>query len=203
MSAVADNPAEQHGFPLLHELPEVVRDAMFPDERIVWMQRGHGMRWPLMYTGPLVLCVFVTGTLLCLIAQGSPGLFVITVFGLLFAAPFWAISLLRPIVSPAFEYYVLTDERLLHCTQLITRSTWALIPGDPEGTDDLAVKYICISGSPARGWIVLRHEPQRVRELWPRRNHPASLVGVDQPLEVARLIKSTLKLPFEIEDRTR
>lgn len=186
------------------DLPDVALDAMFPDEPVIWAQRGHGLRWQLIYTVPPVFYFSLVALMYALIAEANPVLGMTALLMLVVAVPLWAFGMLRPIFGPPYEHYVLTDKRLLHCTDLITRSTWALTYNTPLGADDLPITYITVWGRRERGWIVLRSELNRSHK-WEFRltNHPSSLVGIERPLEVAKLIKSTLNLPFEIEDRTK
>ena len=201
MSAAPDI-AARHAIASDARLPDVVQAAIFPDEKIIWIQRGRGWRWPLIYTAAPVFFAGGVALVIWLVARYNPPLLGVAIFGLLFVAPLWAISFLRPIFAPPYEHYVLTEKRLLHCTDLITRSTWSLVHNHNFGSDDLPITSITVWGTHDRGWIMLRSDIN-IRRGFQMFGHPSGLVGVGHPLKVAALIKSTLNLPFEIEDHTR
>lgn len=205
MSTATDNPVARHETEPSIRLPAVALEAMYPDESIIWMQRGQGWRWPLIYTVPPVFFAACVAAMCWLVARYDPPLFALTVIMLFVAAPLWAFAALRPIIGPAYEFYILTDIRVLHCIDLVTRSTWSLCHQHSFGPDDLPITSISVWGRRDRGWIMLRSDfnASQIGFRFRLTAHPSSLVGVERPLEVAALIKSTLSLPFEIEDHTR
>ncbi len=191
-------------------LPQELRDNLYPHETIVWIQKGQGVRWPLVYTVPPVFLILMYAFFSWLIMRDLsvvPALGTIIFLGIfaLFAFGMQLASVAGPIFGPASEYYVLTDERVLHHRSFPTHSTRSLAAYGAALEIDLYITHIGVWGSRARGWIMLRPDEYRALpfRFQPFPHHATSLVGVEHPLEIAALIKSTLSLGFEIEDHTR
>ena len=195
-------------------LPQELRDDMYPDDRIIWMQRGHGARWPLVYAAPPVLIAIGMTFAIWLLVKDRDGLEAlgaivflgVFLLGCLFVVSAGAIGI---IFGPSSEYYVLTDDRVLHHRSAPTHSTRALSASGAGSEADLGITHIAVWGRRDRGWIMLRSDTyqalpfQSRLQRWPFPHYVTSLVGVENPLQVAALIKSTLALDFEIEDHTR
>lgn len=191
-------------------LPQELRDNLYPDETIVWAQKGQGMRWPLVYTVPPVFVFLMSAVFFWLILQNvdaAPTLGALIILGIfvLFGLGLQLAGAAGPVFGPASEYYVLTDARVLHHRSFPTHSTRSLAASDTTLESDFDITRISVWGSRARGWVMLRPDEYRAfplrLQLFP--HYATSLVGVENPREVAALIKSTLSLGFEIEDHTR
>ena len=191
-------------------LPQELSEKMYPDETIVWMQQGRGVRWPLVYTVPPVFVVVMGAFFFWLMVRNLDGpesvgtlviLWIFAVVGL--GAQFVAAA--APIFGPRSEYYLLTTDRVLHHRSFPTHSTRSLAARNADLEADLGITRISVWGNRARGWIMLRPDEYRALpfrfQVFP--HFTTSLVGVEDPLQVAALIKSTLGLDLEIEDHTR
>lgn len=209
MSAASEKTLDGAGSAPL-TLPQELRDSMFPDETIIWMQKGQGARWPLVYTAPPVLMTLMCAFFFWLMmgeldGKNALGTAVFLGIFLLGALSVQITAAAGTIFGPRSEYCVLTDERVLHHRSFPTHSTRALVVRGAGFEIDREITYIAVWGNRARGWIMLRSEEYRTRpfqfQLFP--HYATSLVGVENPLQVAALIKSTLSLDFEIEDHTR
>jgi hypothetical protein len=188
------------------DLPEPIRDALLPHERIVWAQRGKGCRWPLIYTALPVLQAAFTAFAVYLLQEANPGTPAATrLFILLFGIAAVGLILLqgaRIVFGPARETYVLTDHRVINCSMFLRPMVRSLTVRSVTGEAEFPITRIAIWGRRGRGWIMLRADSNEGR--WQKGAvNITSLVGVERPLEVASLIRTTLNLNFEIEDHTR
>ena len=204
-TAIPVSPADQ--MRIRADLPDAIREALLPHEHVVWTQRGQGCRWPLVYWALPSLQIAFAGFaayMFCLnpnmTASGQ-------LFMLVFLAIAIAITLLlhaRIIFGPASETYVLTNLRVIHCNAFLVPVVRSLTQASVAGHAEFLMTRIAAWGRRDRGWLMLRTDGQRSGRLRFTLHPPVtSLVGVVRPLELAALVKATLKLDFEIEDHTR
>lgn len=189
------------------DLPDAVCGALLPHEQVIWAQRGNGCRWPLAYlAGPLLHIVLVAFA--AYMFGNTPNA---TASGQLFMPLCLAILLAimlvlhaRVIFGPASETYVLTNLRMIHCNAFLAPVVRSLTQTSVTGEQEFLITRVAAWGRRERGWLMLRADEARSAPF-SFILHPAitSLVGIDRPLELAALVKETLKLDFEIEDHTR
>lgn len=102
--------------------------------------------------------------------------------------------------TPARQAAMLTTRRLISVDLLRPMANWVVEHGG-EGRADgkhAAPHTIIVTGGKQRGHIRVNSAPQNKR-AYP----PYVLFNADKPLEVAALIKKTLKIDQPIEDRTK
>jgi hypothetical protein len=188
------------------DLPDAVREVLLPDERVIWTQRGKGARWPLLYWLPSLAAIAATSFIFYMWVTADPAvgasqLVFLSLFGA-FGSGLFALIGARIVFGPWRETYVLTDLRFIHCSTFFKPIVRSLVKDSVTGEGELAITYITVWGRQQRGWIMLR--PDWYTDRWARNSFGMTgLVGVERPLEIAALIKSTLALDFEIEDHTR
>lgn len=203
--AISASPADQ--MRVRADLPDAVREALLPHEQVVWAQRGEGCRWPLVYlAGPLLHITFAA--IAAYMFSLNPNMNASgQLFILVFLAGAIAISLLlhaRIVFGPASETYVLTNLRMIHCNAFLAPVVRSLTQTSVTGHEEFLMTHIAAWGRRDRGWLMLRTDGQLSGRLRFTLHPPVtSLVGVVRPLELAALVKATLKLDFEIEDHTR
>ncbi len=203
--AIPATPADQ--MRVRADLPDAVREALLPHEHVVWAQRGQGFRWPLVYVAlPLLQVAFLAFAAYLFILKSD-----MNVAGLLFMSIFLivviAITLLvnaRIVFGPPSETYVLTNLRVIHCNAFLAPVVRSLTQTSVTGHEEFLMTHIAAWGRRDRGWLMLRTDSEGSGRLTFTAHPPiTSLVGVARPLELAALVKTTLKLDFEIEDHTR
>lgn len=106
----------------------------------------------------------------------------------------------RSSATPSRQVAMLTTQRVVSIDQLRPITNWVVAIGG-EGRADgkhSPPHRIIVTGTKQRGHIRLNRAPQNTR-AYP----PFILFNAERPLEVAELIKRTLKIDQPIEDRTK
>jgi hypothetical protein len=174
--------------------PRALRQRLRADEQLLWWSSGRGSTFD---RGSWAVVVVALGFLLLVSAIVRDNAALSRDFLVFAMVILGALAILRAIVGARFEVYGLTGERVI------------FIPGPPsplrysvgrDGGSAGAIHMLEVTGSRKRGSIRLQaafgaHSMLKVR--------PVRLTGIERPLEVAKLIQSTLDLPVPIEDRTR
>ena len=118
--------------------------------------------------------------------------------GLLLARVAWFVW--RSSATPSRQVAMLTTQRVVSIDLLRPITNWMVAIGG-EGRADgkhSPPHPIIVTGTKQRGHIRLNRAPQNTR-AYP----PFILFNAERPLEVAELIKRTLKIEQPIEDRTK
>ncbi|MEZ5936857.1 MAG: hypothetical protein R3C52_01400 [Hyphomonadaceae bacterium] len=197
-------------------LPRAIAEGIWPNETVVWAHRGRGLRFTghivaqsalLFMLYPAIVALYLLGT------AASRTSWADVTFGAMVVLPLWAwqvFRLLRNMAGPAFETYALTNKRVIHHTGFPFPDTQSLDRTPDPDNERLHISCLKAQGQRSRGSVRLRDS---YLVHWSRRWPPwrydrntrrdFTLEGVDRPLELTQLIKTTLNLPYPIEDHTR
>jgi hypothetical protein len=181
-----------------------LRGQLLKDEHVLWQGKGSGraldafnpalaLRFGLLAIGAALL-VFL------LLDNRNPsynGVAWVLVI-LLVARVGWFVW--RSSATPARQVAMLTTQRVVSVDQMRPITNWTVGVGG-EGRSDgkhSPPHPIIVTGTKQRGHIRLNRAPQNTR-AYP----PFILFNAERPLEVADLIKRTLKIDQPIEDKTK
>ena len=173
--------------------PAVLRERLRVDETLVWWSRGCGSTFD--RGSWLIVASLVALLLLLLSVPGATRLVVeLLPIALILVV---VLVVLRGITGARNEVYGLTGGRLLF---LFGPPVPICLDLRRDGGSAGAPSMLEVTGTRERGTLRLQ-SAVGLHSYW--RLRPVRLTGIDRPIEVANLIKATLDLPIEVEDRTR
>jgi hypothetical protein len=181
-----------------------LRTEMHKNEHVLWQGRGSGRAFNAFNRGLLLrFGLIIIGFALVLwwmLDNPNPSnnwlawILVLILVGR-FALFFWQSS-----ATPKRQVAMLTTRRLLSVDIVRPETNWTIaIGGEGHAEGQYADPHpIVVTGTKERGHIKLNRSIGKVR-AYP----PFILFNAARPLELAKLIKSTLKIDQPIEDRTK
>jgi hypothetical protein len=181
-----------------------LRGHLQKNEHVLWQGRGSGRAFNALGRGFLMrigLLLVAAGLLLWLMFDNRNPTYnwvVWALLGLLLAR--LALFIWQSSATPSRQVAMLTTERLVSVDLMRPITNWQVKVGGEARADG---KYnpphpIVVTGTKERGHIRLNTAPQNTR-AYP----PFVLFNAERPLEVAQLIKKTLKIDQPIEDKTK
>ncbi len=203
MTDATPEPAPPGAIPL-DKLITGLRAEMHKNEHVLWQGRGSGRAFnmfsqALLLRFGLIVIAFAVAVW-WMLDNPNPannwlaGVLVAILVGR-FALFFWQSS-----ATPKRQAAMLTNRRLLSVDILRPDTNWTISPGG-EGRADghhVAPHPIIVTGTKERGHIKLNRPAGKIR-AYP----PFILFNAERPIELANLIKTTLKIDQPIDDRTK
>lgn len=203
MTDATSEPAPAGAIPI-EKLITGLRPEMQKNEYVLWQGRGSGRAFNAFNRGLLfrfgLIIVGFALVLWWMLDNPNPSnnwlawvLVAILVirFGIFF---------LQSSATPKRQVAMLTNKRVLSVDILRPETNWTISPGG-EGRAEgqyAAPHPIVVTGTKERGHITLNRPVGKIR-AYP----PFILFNAERPVELAQLIKSTLKIDQPIEDRTK
>jgi len=181
-----------------------LRGQLQKDEHVLWQGKGSGRALDAFnpaLTLRLGLLAVGAGLLVYLMLDNRSTTYnwvAWALLGLLLARVAWFVW--RSSATPSRQVAMLTTQRVVSIDLLRPITNWMVAVGG-EGRADgkhSPPHPIIVTGTKQRGHIRLNRAPQNTR-AYP----PFILFNAERPLEVADLIKRTLKIEQPIEDRTK
>jgi len=181
-----------------------LRGQLQKGEHVLWQSRGSGRAFNALSRGLLLrlglLAIATAAVVFLLLDNRNPAYNWVawTLIGLLVARI--ALFIWQSSATPARQVAMLTTQRVVSTDLMRPLTSWQIDRGG-EGRADgrhTAPHPIVVTGSKQRGHVRLN----RAAQNW-RAYPPFILFNVENPLEVAQLIKKTLDIEQPIEDRTR
>lgn len=169
----------------------VVAPLLQPGEQLIWHASGRGPHWigRNIYAAvflPVWLALMSYGFTTSILKGEISGLmivYIIVVAGGVTIGVGWGI--VHAVVSPSHDSYGLTDRRVIVVSQFLGRRE--------RSYDDASIRVLRIRDG-ATGDITFWTQPSRyVNRAW-------AIVGIDNPRQVAELIKATLRLDLPVTD---
>lgn len=181
-----------------------LRGQLQKDEHVLWQGKGSGRALDAFnpaLTLRLGLLAVGAGLLVFLMLDNRSTTYnwvAWALLGVLLARVAWFVW--RSSATPSRQVAMLTTQRVVSIDLLRPITNWMVAVGG-EGRADgkhSPPHPIIVTGTKQRGHIRLNRAPQNTR-AYP----PFILFNAERPLEVAELIKRTLKIEQPIEDRTK
>lgn len=188
----------------IENLHNGLRGQLLKDEHVLWQGKGSGRAFNafnpalLMRFGVLAVGVALMVYLMLDPRSTTYNWVAWALAFLLFARVAWFVW--RSSATPSRQVAMLTTQRVVSIDQMRPMTNWVVNTGG-EGRADgkhSPPHPIVVTGTKERGHIRLNRAPQNTR-AYP----PFILFNAERPLEVAELIKKTLKIDQPIEDKTR
>jgi hypothetical protein len=183
--------------------PLLLCDRLGEGESLIWWSRGSGgaLGYPHGFLAILLVLMGIYGFVSMpvqegLVQEGLETFRLLSLFPPILLAGFF---LLPPLVRGAQdEIYGLTQQRVIY-VGVFPYLFFSVGGGDRRNSG--ASLMLRVTGNRERGNIRLRGILSEL--TWFSHRPQLRLSGIERPLEIARLIKSTLNLDLPIEDRTR
>lgn len=203
MEDATSEPAPAGAIPV-DQLMTGLRSEMHKNEHVLWQGRGSGRAFNAFNRGLLLrFGLIIVGFALVLwwmLDNPNPGnnwlawILVLILVGR-FALFFWQSS-----ATPKRQVAMLTTKRVLSVDIVRPETNWTIsIGGEGRAEGQHAAPHpIVVTGTKERGHIKLNNPVGKIR-AYP----PFILFNAERPLELAQLIKTTLKIDQPIEDRTK
>ena len=181
-----------------------LRGQLQKDEHVLWQGKGSGRAFNAFNPALILrlgLLAVGAGLLVFLMLDNRSTTYnwvAWALLGLLLARVAWFVW--RSSATPSRQVAMLTTQRVVSSDLLRPITNWMVAIGG-EGRADgkhSPPHPIIVTGTKQRGHIRLNRAPQNTR-AYP----PFILFNAERPLEVAELIKRTLKIEQPIEDRTK
>lgn len=181
-----------------------LRGQLQKDEHVLWQGKGSGRAFNAFNPALILrlgLLAVGAGLLVFLMLDNRSTTYnwvAWALLGLLLARVAWFVW--RSSATPSRQVAMLTTQRVVSIDLLRPITNWMVAVGG-EGRADgkhSPAHPIIVTGTKERGHIRLNRAPQNTR-AYP----PFILFNAERPLEVAELIKRTLKIEQPIEDRTK
>ncbi|MEY4782158.1 MAG: hypothetical protein RIR41_93 [Pseudomonadota bacterium] len=181
-----------------------LRGQLQKDEHVLWQGKGSGRAFNAFNPALILrlgLLAVGAGLLVFLMLDNRSTTYnwvAWALLGLLLARVAWFVW--RSSATPSRQVAMLTTQRVVSIDLLRPITNWMVAVGG-EGRADgkhSPPHPIIVTGTKERGHIRLNRAPQNTR-AYP----PFILFNAERPLEVAELIKRTLKIEQPIEDRTK
>lgn len=181
-----------------------LRGQLQKDEHVLWQGKGSGRAFNAFNPALILrlgLLAVGAGLLVFLMLDNRSTTYnwvAWALLGLLLARVAWFVW--RSSATPSRQVAMLTTQRVVSIDLLRPITNWMVAIGG-EGRADgkhSPPHPIIVTGTKERGHIRLNRAPQNTR-AYP----PFILFNAERPLEVAELIKRTLKIEQPIEDRTK
>jgi hypothetical protein len=181
-----------------------LRGQLQKDEHVLWQGKGSGRAFNAFNPALILrlgLLAVGAGLLVFLMLDNRSTTYnwvAWALLGLLLARVAWFVW--RSSATPSRQVAMLTTQRVVSIDLLRPITNWMVAVGG-EGRADgkhSPPHPIIVTGTKQRGHIRLNRAPQNTR-AYP----PFILFNAERPLEVAELIKRTLKIEQPIEDRTK
>jgi len=181
-----------------------LRGQLQKDEHVLWQGKGSGRAFNAFNPALILrlgLLAVGAGLLVFLMLDNRSTTYnwvAWALLGLLLARVAWFVW--RSSATPSRQVAMLTTQRVVSIDLLRPITNWMVAVGG-EGRADgkhSPPHPIIVTGTKQRGHIRLNRAPQNTR-AYP----PFILFNAERPLEVAELIKRTLKIDQPIEDRTK
>lgn len=181
-----------------------LRGQLQKDEHVLWQGKGSGRAFNAFNPALILrlgLLAVGAGLLVFLMLDNRSTTYnwvAWALLGLLLARVAWFVW--RSSATPSRQAAMLTTQRVVSIDLLRPITNWMVAVGG-EGRADgkhSPPHPIIVTGTKERGHIRLNRAPQNTR-AYP----PFILFNAERPLEVAELIKRTLKIEQPIEDRTK
>jgi len=181
-----------------------LRGQLQKNEHVLWQSRGSGRAFNALSRGLLLrfglLAIATALVVYLLLDNRNPAYNWVAwvLIGLLLARI--ALFIWQSSATPSRQVAMLTTHRVVSTDLLRPMTSWQ-VDMRGEGRADgkhAAPQPIVITGSKQRGHVRLNQAPQN-RRAYP----PFILFNVENPIEVAQLIRKTLKIDQPIEDRTK
>ena len=181
-----------------------LRGQLQKDEHVLWQGKGSGRAFNAFNPALILrlgLLAVGAGLLVFLMLDNRSTTYnwvAWALLGLLLARVAWFVW--RSSATPSRQVAMLTTQRVVSSDLLRPITNWMVAIGG-EGRADgkhSPPHPITVTGTKQRGHIRLNRAPQNTR-AYP----PFILFNAERPLEVAELIKRTLKIEQPIEDRTK
>jgi hypothetical protein len=181
-----------------------LRGQLQKDEHVLWQGKGSGRAFNAFNPALILrlgLLAVGAGLLVFLMLDNRSTTYnwvAWALLGLLLARVAWFVW--RSSATPSRQVAMLTTQRVVSIDLLRPITNWMVAIGG-EGRADgkhSPPHPIIVTGTKQRGHIRLNRAPQNTR-AYP----PFILFNAERPLEVAELIKRTLKIEQPIEDRTK
>ena len=181
-----------------------LRGQLQKGEHVLWQGRGSGRAFSAFNRALLLrlgLLAIGAGLLIYLMLDNRNPTYngaVWILLALLFGRVGWFIW--QSSGTPARQVAMLTTTRLVSIDLLRPMTNWQVDRGGESRADGkhFPPHALVVTGSKARGHIRLNRAPQNTR-AYP----PFILFNAERPLEVAELIRKTLRIEPPIEDRTK
>jgi hypothetical protein len=181
-----------------------LRGQLQKDEHVLWQGKGSGRAFNAFNPALILrlgLLAVGAGLLVFLMLDNRSTTYnwvAWALLGLLLARVAWFVW--RSSATPSRQVAMLTTQRVVSIDLLRPITNWMVAIGG-EGRADgkhSPPHPIIVTGTKQRGHIRLNRAPQNTR-AYP----PFILFNAERPLEVAELIKRTLKIDQPIEDKTK
>ena len=181
-----------------------LRGQLQKDEHVLWQGKGSGRAFDAFNPALILrlgLLAVGAGLLVFLMLDNRSTTYnwvAWALLGVLLARVAWFVW--RSSATPSRQVAMLTTQRVVSIDLLRPITNWMVAVGG-EGRADgkhSPPHPIIVTGTKQRGHIRLNRAPQNTR-AYP----PFILFNAERPLEVAELIKRTLKIEQPIEDRTK
>ena len=181
-----------------------LRGQLQKDEHVLWQGKGSGRAFNAFNPALILrlgLLAVGAGLLVFLMLDNRSTTYnwvAWALLGLLLARVAWFVW--RSSATPSRQVAMLTTQRVVSIDLLRPITHWMVaVGGDGRADGKHSPPHpIIVTGTKERGHIRLNRAPQNTR-AYP----PFILFNAERPLEVAELIKRTLKIEQPIEDRTK
>jgi len=200
----AATPAPPPGAIPVEKLLQGLRGQLLKDEHVLWQGRGSGRAFNAFSRSLLIRfgLLGVGAALLIFLMLDNRNPSYNWVAGLLILLLLVRVGMfvMQTSATPSRQVAMLTTQRVVSIDLLRPITNWMVAVGG-EGRADgkhSPPHPIIVTGTKERGHIRLNRAPQNTR-AYP----PFILFNAERPLEVAELIKRTLKIEQPIEDRTK
>ena len=203
MTDATPEPAPAGALPIEKLIPGL-RPEMQKNEHVLWQGRGSGRAFNafsrgLLFRFGLIVIGFALVLWWMLDNPNPANNWLAWVLVAILVGRF-AIFFLQSSATPKRQVAMLTNKRLLSVDILRPETNWTISPGgEGHAEGQYADPHaIVVTGTKERGHITLNRPVGKIR-AYP----PFILFNAERPLELAQLIKSTLKIDQPIEDRTK
>lgn len=181
-----------------------LRGQLQKDEHVLWQGKGSGRAFNAFNPALILrlgLLAVGAGLLVFLMLDNRSTTYnwvAWALLGVLLARVAWFVW--RSSATPSRQVAMLTTQRVVSIDLLRPITNWVVgIGGEGRADGKHSPPHpIIVTGTKQRGHIRLNRAPQNTR-AYP----PYILFNAERPLEVAELIKRTLKIEQPIEDRTK
>ncbi len=181
-----------------------LRGQLQKGEHVLWQSRGSGRAFNALSRALLMrlglLAIAMAAVVFLLLDNRNPAYNWVAwaLISLLVARI--ALFIWQSSATPARQVAMLTTRRVVSTDLLRPMTTWQIDRGG-EGRADgrhASPQPIVVTGTKQRGHVRLNRAPQNTR-AYP----PFILFNIENPLEVAQLIRKTLEIEQPVVDRTR